>query len=143
MPRANYPNSVKHVIDMHARYKPEVLRAVKEFARSRPWRGTAHERLQKFREVNEYLGAAYKIVPPRLNFVKASAGNGAYFPSLHMIVLEGKLSVVTYLHEFAHAVFGPCEIKACKWSINLFRRCFPRSFARCSFDGHMIRNSNR
>ena len=47
------------------------------------------------------------------------------------------LSVLAYLHEFAHAR-GADERQACHWSINLFRRCFPRSFARCRAVGHTL-----
>ena len=49
----------------------------------------------------------------------------------------GRLSVVTFLHEFGHAL-GYGERGACRWSINLFRRCFPRSFARCRQAGHTL-----
>jgi hypothetical protein len=48
---------------------------------------------------------------------------------------------VTFLHEFAHAR-GFDERQACRWSINLFRRCFPRSFASCRQVGHtLVRNT--
>ena len=45
--------------------------------------------------------------------------------------------MLTYLHEFAHAR-GYDERGACRWSLNLFRRCFPRSFARCRPVGHTL-----
>jgi hypothetical protein len=41
------------------------------------------------------------------------------------------------LHEFAHAR-GADERQACRWSINLFKKCFPRSFARCRVIGHTL-----
>ena len=50
-----------------------------------------------------------------------------------------RLSVVTYLHEFAHAM-GRDERGACRWSLNLFRRVFPEQFARLRTDGHTVRN---
>jgi hypothetical protein len=65
------------------------------------------------------------------------SGDSGYSPALHRIALRGKLSVVTFLHEFGHARgFG--ERQACRWSLNLFRRCFPRSFARCTACGHVL-----
>jgi hypothetical protein len=71
--------------------------------------------------------------------VEAGTHSGAsnYRPACHTITLTGKLSVLTYLHEFAHAR-GADERQACRWSINLFRRCFPRSFARCRAVGHTL-----
>jgi hypothetical protein len=53
--------------------------------------------------------------------------------------LRGKLSVVSYLHEAAHAFFGRSERRACKWSVNLFKRTFPVLFSRCAQDGHTLR----
>jgi hypothetical protein len=57
------------------------------------------------------------------------------------ITMRGKLSVVTFLHEFAHAL-GRDERGACRWSINLFRRAFPEQYARLQADGHTLRTAN-
>jgi hypothetical protein len=68
---------------------------------------------------------------------RCSRGNGSYYPTLHIITMFGKLSVVTYLHEFGHAR-GYGERKACRFSINIFRRVWPRLFARCRHERHML-----
>ena len=65
------------------------------------------------------------------------SGSSSYCPSTDTITLRGKLSVVTFLHEWGH-VFGKDEHEACRWSINLFKRCFPDQFARCLQQGHML-----
>jgi hypothetical protein len=65
----------------------------------------------------------------------------AHTPILDLIALVGKLSVVTYLHELAHAR-GYDERQAVKWSVNLFRKVFPRSFARCQQEGHLLTTNN-
>jgi hypothetical protein len=139
--RANYPATVQEVLDPPVRFKPAALRAVRAFARSRPWRGTLAERKAKFRRLNRALAAAYGIAVPRLVFRNVGAGmsSGAssYRPGSHAIALAGRLSVVTYLHEFAHAR-GADERRAVRWSVNLFRRVFPRSFARCRHAGHTL-----
>ena len=44
------------------------------------------------------------------------------------ITMVGKLSVITLLHEFAHALLGKREDFAQDWSINLFRIIYPRAF---------------
>jgi hypothetical protein len=56
-----------------------------------------------------------------------------------VITMRGRLSVVTYLHEFAHAL-GHGERGACRWSLNLFRRVFPAQFARLGTCGHTLRS---
>lgn len=138
--RANYPRTVREVLsDM--KFKPAALRAVRAFAWSKPWRGTIAERKAKFRRLNRDLARAYGLPKPRLVFhhVEADRFSGAscYRPAVHTITLAGRLSVVTFLHEFAHAR-GYDERQACRWSLNLFRRVFPRSFARCQSDAHTL-----
>jgi hypothetical protein len=139
--RNDYPATVQEVLDPGLRFKPAALRAVRAFARSRPWRSSVAERKAKFRRLNRALAAAYGIAEPRLIFrgVEADMPSGAsnYRPAAHAITLVGKLSVLTYLHEFAPAR-GAGERQACRWSINLFRLCFPRSFTRCRAVGHTL-----
>ena len=140
MPRDDYPATVVEVLDDHMRFRSEALRAVRGFAESRPWAGSVEERKEKFRQLNRALSQAYDITEPELVFGRldgTSSGSSHYIPRLHRIVLVGKLSVVTYLHEFAHSR-GMEEQGACRWSINLFRRCFPRQFGKLVHVGHTL-----
>lgn len=137
--RRNYPRTVSEVVDPAIKFRPAALRAVRALARSKPWRGTPEERMQKIGDAAARLAAAYEIQTPRLQFVRIgrAAGNGFYDPATHTIGLIGRLSIVTFLHEFAHAR-GMDERRACRWSINMFRRVFPRSYARCRHEGHRL-----
>ena len=60
--------------------------------------------------VNRALAVAYGIRVPRLLFLGVERGiedgNGSYQPSTHTITLVNKLSVLTYLHEFGHALMA-------------------------------------
>ena len=137
---SEYPASVAEVLDDSISYRPATLRAVSAFAQSRPWRGTLVERWRKLLTVNKDLSRAYGIEPPLLVLGPMSGGNSGtsyYSRALHQITLCGRLSVVTFLHEFAHAI-GKDEREACRWSLNLFRACFPRSWSRLQFRGHMV-----
>jgi hypothetical protein len=139
--RRNYPETVQEVLDPAPKFTGAALRAVGAFARSKPWRGTIEQRMDKFRRLNRELASTYGIAEPRLVFqgieANAHSGRSNYRPAIHTIKLIGKLSVVTFLHEFAHSR-GADERQACRWSINLFRRCFPCSFAGCRPDGHTL-----
>lgn len=142
MNNPNYPESVAEVLDETITYKPAVLRAVRCFAKMKPWRGTVEERQEKFRWLNRALAEAYGVEEPRLVFgtdESRDSGSSCYIPSLNTIILRGTLSFVTFAHEWAHRLFGRSEHQAARWSINLFRRVFPKSFARCRWDGHMVR----
>ena len=141
--RQGYPRSVHDIIDDQMTFTPAAIRAVMAFARSRPWQGELDERHQKFRRLHESLCEAYVITPrPRLIFGNdhsTCSGRSCFIPAANAIVLRGRLSVITYLHEFAHARGVASERRACKWSLNLFRRCFPKSWRRLTFEGHMAR----
>jgi len=142
---AAYPATVAEVLDapVRVRFRRATLRAVRRFARSRPWHGDEAHRFEKFRRLNRDLALVYGIRRPLLMGERIGArdeivrGNGSYQPATHTIRLVGRLSVVTFLHEFGHAL-GFDERRTCRWSINLFRRCFPRSFGSCRQVGHML-----
>ena len=140
MLQADYPETVAEVLDDGMKFRPATLHAMWVFAHARPWSGTIEERQAKFRRLNGALAAAYEIAEPELVFETldgGTSGRSHYVRALHRIVLVGKLSVVSFLHEFGHAR-GYGERMACKWSINLFRRIFPRRFSRLLQVGHML-----
>ena len=146
MPRnGGYPDTVAECLSDGTKYRRGVIAAVKAFKRSGPWRGSIEERKAKFHRLNEALSEAHGTPAPRLRFERidgsfsgasSCARRGDGRPAV--ITMRGRLSVVTFLHEFAHAL-GKNERGACRWSINLFRRVFPRQYARLQADGHVLR----
>lgn len=140
----DYPASAQEILVAGKKYHPNALRAVRKFARAKPWQGTLSDRQTKLRQLNHDLAAAYGIVEPQLVFGEVNrdagdSGSSCYIPTVQAIILRGRLSVVTYLHEFAHHLYGNSEQIACRWSVNLFRRCFPKSWQKLRFEGHMVR----
>lgn len=37
-------------------------------------------------------------------------------------------TILAALHETAHFLYGKSELKACRWSLCLYKRCFPSSY---------------
>jgi len=138
-PIGDYPQTVDEVLDDSIRFRRPTVRAALRFKASRPWRGSLAERKTKFRKVHEDLCQVYgkqtTLVFGRID--GSCSGHSCYNPASDTITLHGRLSVVTYLHEVAHAL-GRDERGACRWSINLFAKCFPREFLRCQTRGHML-----
>ena len=140
MVETNYPEAVIEVLDDDIQYPSTVMQAVESFAAAQPWHGSIISRKKKFLQLNRDLARACNIDEPNLGFGPldgSSSGSSYYSASNHRIVLIGKLSVVTFLHEFAHAL-GFDEREACRWSINLFRKCFPRQYSRLIHVGHTL-----
>jgi len=131
-----------HLLDDTMTFRPAAIAAVRAFRESHPWRGSIPERVAKLRLLNRDLARAYRMRIPRLSFILIgmAPAHGQYSrlgDGPRMITLTGHLSVVTYLHEFAHAR-GMDERQALAWSINLFRRMFPISYASCRHDGTVL-----
>jgi len=139
---SNYPTRIESLLNPPMKFKRDALSAVRVFKASKPYRGTLLERIAKFNRLHHELSLIYNMRSQLIIDVPVDAavtGNGSYSPDLDVITLTGKLSIVTYLHEFAHSMNGSDEEFAVRWSLNLFRAIFPKLFARMSFDGHMAR----
>lgn len=145
MPSHAYPATVAECLDDGLRYRPATLAALERFRATYPWRGSLAERRRKIEGLHRDLCGVYgrttELVWRSREPVDADSGASCYIPAADRIVMSGRPSVVTYLHEFAHALWGASERQACRWSLNLFRRTFPRSWARLAFSGHVVRAS--
>lgn len=128
-----YPDTVAECIDDKLKFRQDTADAILRFKKIFPWRGTIRERRAKLRYLNRQLCGIYGI-DVRMVFNRQTLS--CYKPSLNLIILSD-CSVVTYLHEFAHAL-GRRETGACRWSLNLFKRYFPKSYAGNKHDGHML-----
>jgi hypothetical protein len=103
------------------------------------------ERVAKFSWLFDKLNVLYidKLnyrMPVNYRFEDLGGGDSTksyYNRSSHTIHMTGKLSVITALHEFAHAM-GRNERGAVKWSVNLYRVTFPRLFASMEHDRYML-----
>jgi hypothetical protein len=139
--RDPYPKTVAEVLDDKLKYRKETENALEKFKSLHPWSGTKQEIQDKLRILNDDLAKVYKIESPQIVFVRKFVYGCCYFPIGNLIVLEhekdGKYSVITFLHEFGHAL-GKNEKETCKWSINLFRKYFPESYNKLTPKGHLL-----
>lgn len=139
-----YPRTAQECLDDSIKYKRGVISLLREFAADRPWRGSKRERFDKFAALHVGLCELYGIFPALVarGITGGDSGSSSFAPVGNCITLRGKFSVVTYLHEFAHAL-GKGERGAVRWSLNLFKRVFPRHFeaAFANARGHVVRAS--
>lgn len=120
--------------DLYKGKKNELVLALVELRNMRPWSGTIVQQKEKyvwiFRKMcSIYNLTGYKIAfnlpKSRLNF--HSSGSSHYVPRRKTIVLEGRLSIITFLHEFGH-IFYRDENKAQQFAIGLFKEIFYEKF---------------
>ena len=129
----DYPSSLEEIID-DVNYRKETINALKRFKRLNPWKGDLDSRITKFCKLHLSLCEIYGIdVKFRCHpsiLENSHSGQSNYNPISRTITLHGRLSVLTFLHEWGHALKGRSEREACRWSVNLFRRVFPDNFER-------------
>jgi hypothetical protein len=126
----------------------EVIRLLKEFKNLNPWEGDVGERISKFNWLFKQLKKIYGkkewklicAVPTQIKFWEDS---GRSYVDLYnkTIILQGRLSVLTFLHEFAH-VLGMSQKEAVEWSQKLFKEVFPEKWVKLKNDrGLMVRKN--
>ena len=59
-----------------------------------------------------------------------------------LYVDKNKASILSVLHEFGHHLYGPSELSACRWSVQLFKISFPKTYESLVWDGHMLKKKH-
>jgi len=54
------------------------------------------------------------------------------------IALGYNPSIISTLHEIGHHLYGHSELKACRFSIHLFKQTFPKAFQKLSWKDHTL-----
>jgi hypothetical protein len=55
---------------------------------------------------------------------------------------ENKPSIVSALHELGHHLYGESELKACRYSVGIFRSCFSKDYEKLTWKGHTLVKNN-
>ena len=63
----------------------------------------------------------------------------AYSPSENKIYAKSDSpSIISALHELGHFLYGRSELKACAFSVGMFKTCFPNSYAKLKWERHLL-----
>jgi len=134
-----YPETVAESIDDDMRYRVGVTKIMKRYAKAKPWKGSFEDRCEKLATLFTELACEYGLAVPTL-LIYTGIGH-SYSYTEGAIRLDAKSgygpSVLSALHEFGHYL-GKGEKGTCRWSINLFKRHFPKSYSRLVPRGHML-----
>jgi hypothetical protein len=130
----NYPTKEK-IMEKEVKFKPEVIMAIKDWKKT-DW--TINKTDNTHLSLYRLLSKLAIIYDKQDLCITNQPVFSHYNIKTHTINLENN-SIVTALHEFAHHIFGPSELQACRWSIWLFKKTFPNSFQKLKWDGHMIK----
>jgi hypothetical protein len=140
--------TIDSALESPVNFTPAIIEATKVYARAKPWRGDVGQRVEKLEAFHNALCAANEVKAELIVETDTLTDQpGASLSSLvrpsdregidYAIVIKGKLSVVTYLHLFALCM-GYTPFDAMRFRVNLFKRCFPLSFAACERRGAFL-----
>jgi hypothetical protein len=143
---SDYPETVNEVINDNLKFKKGAIAALRRFKAKKTFKLSDAKRFKALKTLIHELADVYEIARPtvlrgrvpsaaEMRTERASSGDSYYSPAEHKIVLNGRLSIITALHEFGHAR-GKGERGACKFSLNLFKRVYPKQFAKLAHNGH-------
>ena len=144
---SNLGFSEDDVLDENKTYKPETVSALYAFKKEKTFKLNEHERYAKMQEFVIKLSEIYEIEPVvriiRRNSDHVDSAGSCANPDTKTICMSGPLSIITLLHEFAHIKGIEEELAAQKWAVNLFRKVYPKQFARLVFkDGQFVRTDD-
>lgn len=119
-------HTVQPFVNPRELFKAAELRALKTFARSKPWRGSIEERQGKFLALHAAFMIAHGL-DWQLIFMPHEAASGfAIDDQRRTVTMAGKLSVITYLFAISQ-IRGVTVQQSARWSLSLFARIFKRS----------------
>lgn len=136
-----YPTK-EEIMDPPHTHKPDVIRLVKLWKREVwfPLRNQNPTDEQRFEALKALLQRiAVEQYQKEVNVVYVPDAGSCYFqPGTNTIGINKSLSILSSLHELAHFLFGSSELKACRWSVWLFKKTFPKAFSQLEWRGHML-----
>lgn len=119
-------------------FKPETMDTVKrwrnEFYDLGKWRLV--DKNDAIRELLKRLAESYEkpveiCIEDKMNPCYQHATQTIYLGSMSP-------SILTALHEFAHHLYGTSEAKACRWSVWLFIKQFPKAYGKLVWSKHRL-----
>jgi hypothetical protein len=131
----------------HKRFRnidQRTIRATRDLVVAKPWRLSLREQREVAQQFVDRLSRIYGITPPVVSIVPPVFGvYGMYSTPANAITLEDRLSIVTLLHEFRHAIQPDAEHDereddARAWSLSVFAKAAPRRFAAMVRRGRIL-----
>jgi len=132
-----YPTS-EYIMANEMKFKVGTLQAVKAWKAEhfRGWKNKAAE--EKMAALNALVDSLGLVYANPVGF-RADKDSFDHYNRASKVITLANPSIITALHEFAHHL-GRDEFGACRWSVWLFKKVFPKSFAKLRFapGSHML-----
>ena len=108
--------------------------SMKTWKKDEPW-----VKIEKLSLLIQALSLIHLKEPPKILYQTSYACNKK---EKKIYVDYTSPSIISTLHETAHYIFGPNDLKACQWSIWLFKECFPESYKKLIWNKYLLIKGN-
>jgi len=136
----SYPTPTEIMMTPEPTHKPGVIKLTKEWKKE-IWKekkaGTAQEKFEALKTLLERIANEHYSKPVEVTY-QPDLPSCCYNMASNRIAINSSLSIISAMHELAHHLFGPSEKKACRWSVHLFKKTFPRAYANLEWSGHCL-----
>ena len=134
-----YPTK-EEILAEPTKHKREIIKLTKAWKKE-VWnearQSNPSDKFEALKNLLDAIAFAYNK-PVTIEFVPDTPIGCHYKPTDHTIVIDAHVSIISALHELAHHLFGDSELKACRWSVWLFKKVFPRAYAKLVWNQHML-----
>lgn len=131
-----YPNR-EEILDSHP--SEETTFSAAGIDKCIAWKKAIWKEMKK----NERFGALKILIiaisPTARVRLDPEAKTPYYIPSTKTVFLNKHLSIISALHELGHHLYGESEIRACRFSVHLFKTIFPKAFAKLVWENNMFK----
>lgn len=135
-----YPTKEAILAEPMPTHKPAVIALTKQWKRE-VWKisksGSPEQRFEALKTLLNRIAVEHYQKPVEVVY-SPGIPSCAYNQVLNRIMINESLSIISSLHELAHHLFGPDETKACRWSVHLFKKTFPKAYAGLEWRGHTL-----
>lgn len=127
-----YPTK-EQIINPKLKFKKETIAAVLS------WKKEIWKKVPKMEALTILIQTLANLYDKPVSVSRTDNKSCYYNIATQTIYINDSLSIISALHEFAHHLFGSSELKACRWSVQLFQLTFPKAFERLVWQGHMLK----
>lgn len=137
-----YPTKEEIMEEPWPTHKRDVIRSIVSWKKE-IWKDAKYDSSRKARALIALVRILGNMYDKPCGFaIEENAPSPRYDSATETIYMNESMSIISTLHEFAHHLYGSDEIKACRWSVHLFRKTFPRAYNQLVWQGHCLVRPN-
>lgn len=132
-----YPTK-EEILVKKPKFKKGTIHVVKAWKRNniKGWKYKTAE--EKFKALKSLIKGLEDVYENPVKEVIAGDDDMYDVKDKSIYITKDRPSIISALHEFGHHILGASELKACIFSVWLFKICFPGLYAKLEWSDHLL-----